>query len=174
MLEIIVAVDQEGGFGKEGKIPWHHSEDLKHFKEITADGICLMGRNTYIDMLEMRRVRDIKHGKTAEPIKEILPNRLSIVITSSPHQDTPGALTATSIDEALEMVDGRRRIFVIGGERMYVEALPMTGIVHRTVVPGWYNCDKFFPTAVLEHKFTVAGIKEENSLTFYTHVRIEE
>ena len=59
-VEIIVAVDEDGGFGKDGKIPWHYSEDLKHFKEVTTGHVCIMGRKTYEDMLEMRKARDAK------------------------------------------------------------------------------------------------------------------
>lgn len=175
MLEIIVATDQEGGFGKDGKIPWYHPEDLKHFKEITTGNICLMGRKTYEDMLEMRKARDKKNGKSDVPIKEILPNRLSFVITSNKTLDTPGAVKAKSIEHALSMLDpdDPRHTFVIGGEQMYVEALPRTGIVHRTIVPGRYGCDRFFPISALDYAFTTASIKTDGDLTFYTHIRIE-
>jgi dihydrofolate reductase len=56
-VNIIVAVDDAGGFGKDGKIPWHFPEDFKRFKEITKDSVCVMGRNTYEDMLEMVKSR---------------------------------------------------------------------------------------------------------------------
>lgn len=52
---IIVAVDCEGGFGKEGKIPWFLPEDFEHFKNMTTGHVCVMGRRTYEEMLETRK-----------------------------------------------------------------------------------------------------------------------
>ena len=155
MLEIIVATDQAGGFGKDGKIPWYHSEDLKHFKYTTLGGVCLMGRNTYVDMLEMRLQRN-----PDTDFKEILPNRLSFVITGSDDLETPGAIKAKSIDHALSMLDpsDNRRVFVIGGERMYLEALPKAFAVHRTIIPGYFECDRFFPVEDLHREFHEASV----------------
>jgi dihydrofolate reductase len=35
-LHLVVAFDQVGGIGKDGKIPWFLPPDLKRFKELTS------------------------------------------------------------------------------------------------------------------------------------------
>ena len=70
-MSIIIAVDSDGGFGKDGKIPWNFPEDLKHFQKITKDGICIMGRNTYEDMYNMVIQRRKKKSKKKENSKTV-------------------------------------------------------------------------------------------------------
>ena len=47
MIKMITAVDEAGGIGKDNKIPWSCSEDLKHFKEKTLGNIVVMGYKTF-------------------------------------------------------------------------------------------------------------------------------
>ena len=45
-----MAVDEEWGFSKNGSMPWPKNiEDLKHFKEMTLNGVVIMGRLTWED-----------------------------------------------------------------------------------------------------------------------------
>ena len=171
-VEIIVAVDEDGGFGKDGKIPWHYSEDLKHFKEVTTGHVCIMGRKTYEDMLEMRKARDAKK-ENPPAIDAILPNRESFVVTRS-NMDTPGATKARNLTEAIGHVmrDDPRKIFIIGGWRMYVEGLTWASRVHLTLVPGRFDCDKFFPVSVLNKNFKIIDGKQEGDLKFVTYARV--
>ena len=46
-IELIWAQDENGGIGKNGKLPWHISEDLQNFKKITAGFPIIMGRKTW-------------------------------------------------------------------------------------------------------------------------------
>ena len=34
-IHLIWAQDNNGGIGEDGKLPWHVSEDLKNFKQLT-------------------------------------------------------------------------------------------------------------------------------------------
>ena len=172
-LEIIVAVDEEGGFGKDGKIPWHYSEDLKHFKDTTTGHVCIMGRKTYEDMLAMRKDMDAKKKKRGAAIDEILPNRQSFVVTSNAKFKAPGATVVRNLREAVNSLaaNDKRKVFVIGGERMYIEALTSTTFIHMTMVPGSHACDKFFPIKVL-NKFQIKSGKKEGELKFITYERV--
>lgn len=174
-VEIVIAVDEHGGFGKDGKIPWYYPEDLKRFKKITTGHVCVMGRRTYVDMLEMRKERDAKKKKKVA-IKEILPNRECFVVTSNKDLETPGATKVTSIRDAFNQlsIDDPRKIFIIGGERMYREALSMTTKVHLTMVPGVHDCDKFFPVEVLTKRFLILGGEVENELKYLTYERVKK
>ena len=46
-LALIVAVARNGVIGKDGTLPWHVSEDLKHFKRTTSGHVIIMGRKTH-------------------------------------------------------------------------------------------------------------------------------
>jgi dihydrofolate reductase len=131
---IIVAVDQENGFSKNGQIPWTLKKDLKHFREVTCQSnpnqrnALIMGRVTY------------------ESIGKPLPNRLNIVLTS---QSIPGVNDCRSLKEAIQQCETDSsidRIFIIGGERVYLEALKECNIqgIYRTIVMDVYQCDRFF------------------------------
>ena len=41
---LIAAVDKNLAIGKNGKIPWHIKEDLRHFKKNTLNTTIIMGR----------------------------------------------------------------------------------------------------------------------------------
>lgn len=170
-IEIIVAVDRLGGFGKAGKIPWHFPEDFKHFQETTKGHVCVMGRRTYEDMLEMRRAR--MKDKTAK-IKEILPNRTSFVLSSNPDLDVEGATVVPNLRAAVQAIphDDQRKIFVLGGQALFVEALAWAGTIHMTVIDDVYDCDRFFPVESLAGRFGISDGRVSDKLHFMTYKRI--
>lgn len=45
-MKAIIAVNKRGCIGKNGKLPWHSSEDLQHFKSLTMGCKLLVGYNT--------------------------------------------------------------------------------------------------------------------------------
>lgn len=170
-IAIIVAVDEASGFGKNGKIPWHFPEDLKHFKEVTTNSICIMGRRTYEDMLEMRRQRDEEKGKKI--IRKILPGRDCYVVSNTPNFTAPGATVVPNIRAVLESIDqdDSRPIFILGGYRMFVEGINLVSHIFMTIVEGRYGCDRFFPVQLLNRAFDIVdGTKTEN-LSFITYQR---
>ncbi len=172
-IAIVACVDTHGGFGKAGKIPWNIPEDLEHFKNITTGGICIMGRKTYVDMLEMVQARNNKSGNTA-PITDILPNRTSFVVTSDNTFCSPGATPVTGIRAAIETLDmtDRRPIFVIGGYGMFIDAFTWADTIHLSIVKGEpYNCDKFFPIAVLDRWYDISAGNQTEKLYFVTYRR---
>jgi thymidylate synthase len=54
MINIIVAVDKNFGIGKDNKLPWVISEELKLFKEKTIGQVCVVGRKTYETLPELK------------------------------------------------------------------------------------------------------------------------
>ena len=171
-LSIIVGVDTLGGFGKDGKIPWNIPEDMKHFQKVTNGGVCIMGRKTYEDMLEMVKKRKKKGSKK---IKEILPGRESFVVTSDEAFKVEGATVVKNIHEAVQTLssDDNREVFVIGGSRMFNEALTWTNKIYMTIVKDKeFDCDVFFPlTALLKFKITEG--EQTDKLFFITYERQE-
>lgn len=173
-VSIIVATDDEGGFGKDGAIPWINepfaTKDLRHFKSITDGNVCIMGRKTYQDMLKFR----LSKIKKKDKITEILPGRESFVVTSEKRLKTPGAKVVKNIREAIHSLPANdsRTVFVIGGERMYIEALPWTSTIYMTVIKKRYKCDKFFPIKALKD-FAIKHGEQEGEMQFLTYERVK-
>ena len=153
-VNIIVAVDRNCGFGKDGKIPWHFPEDFKRFKEITKGAVCIMGRKTYEDMLQMIKTRKKGKAKKAK-IKSILPDRVCYVVTSS-RCELEGATPIVSIDDGIKN-HPNEKVFLLGGERVYEDGLALSNKVYMTVIDDDYNCDRFFPVSQLVDEFSISN-----------------
>ncbi len=120
MISIVAAASENNVIGKDGRLPWHLPDDLKHFREITEGKPVIMGRKTY------------------ETIGKPLPNRRNIVVT---HQNITlsGCDVVHSLKEALALAghgqDARAtEICIIGGGEIYAQALPLASRIHLTRV----------------------------------------
>ena len=106
-ISLIVAHGNNREIGKDNKLLWHISEDLKNFKKVTLNHILIMGRKTF------------------ESIGRPLPKRKTIILTKQKDYSTPeGCLVAHSVDEALEMAKmctnfNQDEIFIAGGGEIY-------------------------------------------------------
>ena len=164
-INVIAAIDEEFGFGKDGKIPWHYPEDFKFFKDMTKGHICIMGRKTFDDLL------------TYAKGKAVLPGRQCIVLTSTALElgERPNYMSVTemaewkynnihevaTISDALNISRGMPGdIFFIGGESIFKSGLNVADCVYLTVVPGTYNCDRFFPQDKLRNNFQLYNTRE--------------
>jgi dihydrofolate reductase len=136
-LRIIVAHTTAGGIGYNGTIPWHISEDLRRFKQLTNGNIVVMGRKTYESI----------------PVKfRPLPCRINIVMTSNPKESVEGQLyycnSFESICDQIKKIQstyGDKYVDIIGGADIYNQWLPYTQIIEVTKVIGSYECDRSFP-----------------------------
>lgn len=129
-VEIVVAVAENGIIGRTGQLPWHIPEDLAWFKARTLGKAMVMGRATWVS------------------IGSALPGRDSIVLSRDPHWRAPGAHRAGSLAEALDRARTLRpatAIAIIGGARVFAEALPLADRIYWTEVRGRPEGDTFFP-----------------------------
>jgi dihydrofolate reductase len=125
-LAIIAAHDPNLVIGKEGSLPWHYSEDLKHFKRTTMGHAMLMGRKVFEDLNE-----------------KPLPGRENIVLSRSRSYDHVPVFA--SIDEAFAYLSDEEMVFCIGGETIYRQLLPQTDRLFITEVHQEYEGDTWFP-----------------------------
>lgn len=132
MIATIVAVDKNWGIGYNGELLERIPEDLKYFKELTDGKIVVMGRKTWDSL----------------PIKP-LPNRLNLVISNQP-KEVLGELSIripmneAKIRVALSRAD--EEWFIIGGESIYKEFLPVCDRVYVTMIEKEYkDVDTYFP-----------------------------
>lgn len=128
-LLAVVAAGRNGEIGVGGDMPWHIPEDLKHFKETTMGRAIIMGRSTW-ESLPRRP----------------LPGRRNIVLTRNAAYQAPGAETYGSFEAALASCEPSERPVVIGGGKVYAEALPyLTEICVTRVDAEFSGADTYFP-----------------------------
>jgi len=131
----IVAIAKNFAIGKDGRLPWHYSADLKHFKETTTGQAVVMGSNTF------------------RSIGKPLPNRLNIVLSRSAQIDTAADLIflrseRESIDVAKYL---KCDLFVIGGAKTYAEFAPLIDAWIVTHIPiDVEGADVFMPNDFLD------------------------
>lgn len=128
-IAAIVAVANNGVIGKEGGLPWYLPAELARFKQTTTGHPIIMGR------------------KTHESIGRALPGRTNLVITRNKDFKAEGCEIVSSLDEAIEKAkksEGADEIFIIGGEQIYSEALPLLDRIYLTKVDTEVDGDKFF------------------------------
>ncbi|GIW92338.1 MAG: hypothetical protein KatS3mg110_0379 [Pirellulaceae bacterium] len=126
-LAIVAAVADNGVIGKQGRLPWHLPEDLRHFKKLTMGHVLIMGRRTY------------------ESIGRPLPGRRTIVLSSSRTFQAPGILVAGTFQEALRLAQDSPLAFVVGGAAVYREALRHADQLYLTRIYATVDGDTFFP-----------------------------
>ena len=143
-MNVIIATDIEGGFSKDGKIPWKSKEDMMHFKKITTGCVVILGRKTF------------------ESIGKPLPNRINIVISRNIIE---GVITCTSYSHAMTVAKEHLiPIFIIGGLRLYQEALAdikELQSIYLTTIKSKYDCDLFIPPITYDcHKYIILNNDE--------------
>ena len=131
-LNLIAGMTEQRIIGNEGKLPWYIPEDLELFKEITEGNTVLMGRKTYQSLPET---------------KKPLPNRNNIVITRNinPYLDFRTTFSY-NLKEGLKMAESYEKpIFVIGGESIYKQTLPLANKLYISHIKRNHPGDTFFP-----------------------------
>jgi len=161
-IEMIVAVAENGIIGRDGKMPWRLSTDLKRFKKITMGLPIIMGRHTW------------------ESLPEVLPGRLNIIVTRSKLDLPEGALVVNSPEAALEASKetGSKRVMIIGGGEIYKAFESQADILHLTKVHAAPEGDTYFrlsdPDAWQEEvvETVKAGENDSADVSFVTLRRI--
>lgn len=102
-ITAIIAIAENHAIGRNGKLPWHYSADLKFFKQTTIGHAIVMGRSTW------------------ESIGRPLPNRLNIVISRSAEiTESENIRVFKSKEEVLEFIKTLdTEVFIIGGAKTY-------------------------------------------------------
>lgn len=106
---LVWAQSTSGIIGRGGDIPWKVPEDLSRFKEVTMGHPVIMGRRTW-DSLPAK-VRP-------------LPGRRNLVLSRDAGFVAEGARVVGSLQDALADGAGEPEVWVIGGEQVYLLALP--------------------------------------------------
>ena len=128
-LVLVVAMSRNGVIGRDGELPWHIPEDLKHFRRVTMGHAIIMGRKTWESI----------GGRP-------LPKRQNIVVTRQRDWQAEGCEVAHNLEEAVALArvtDEAPRI--VGGAMLYNAALPQATTLILTEVDQEVEGDTFFP-----------------------------
>ena len=132
---LIVAASRNNSIGNNGSVPWYISEDLKRFKKLTLGHPVIMGRKTYASIID----------RLGKPLQ----GRQNIVLTTrfSRVSRIAGNVTVcNTLEGAITSASQRDDIvYVIGGERVYQECLPLATRIELTRVREKYEGDARLP-----------------------------
>ena len=123
MIRIIVCTDENGLFAYNGLSLKPPPGDLKRFKQLTQNHVVVMGRITWESL----------------PVKP-LPDRINFVISSNEIDCSDDDFyQASDVNEAIEYSLNEwpdKHIYIIGGQHIYNEALPLADQIAKTVIHG--------------------------------------
>jgi dihydrofolate reductase len=126
VISMIVARSRNHVIGNNNQIPWKISADLQFFKKITMGFPIVMGRKTW------------------ESIGRPLPGRQNVVISRNPQLELKGADLASSLEDALDLLEGHEKIFLIGGQQLFEQAFPLAKELFVTEIDIEVKGDTFF------------------------------
>ncbi|MDE2094150.1 MAG: dihydrofolate reductase [Burkholderiales bacterium] len=129
-LSLIAAVARNGAIGRNNALVWSEPEDLRHLRRITMGCPVIMGRKTWDSL---------------PPRFRPLPGRRNIVLTRDRDWRAEGAQPVASITDALALLEGTPKAFVIGGAEVYTLALPLASELVLTEIDADLHGDTFFP-----------------------------
>ena len=126
-LALIAAVAQNGVIGVDNRLPWRLPGDMRRFRALTTGHSIIMGRKTW------------------ESIGRPLPERQNIVVSRQRDFQAPGAQVVASLAAGLAAAVMPEPVFVIGGEALYREALPLASRLYLTEIHRDFAGDARFP-----------------------------
>lgn len=148
----IVAVAKNLAIGRNGKLPWHYSADLKFFKQTTIKNAVVMGFNTW------------------KSIGKPLPNRLNVVLSRSANiENQPNVLLLRSVEEVIALGKFLNcNLFIIGGAGTYKS---FAGAIEKwivTEIPETVeDADTFMPADFLK------GFDESETIELEGDLRVK-
>jgi dihydrofolate reductase len=144
-ISLVVAAATNNAIGKDGQMPWHLPNDMKHFKNVTWGMPVVMGRKTF------------------DSLGKVLPGRKNIVITRQSDWKVDGTVVVKSIDDALFVAKqtDAKEVMVIGGGEIYKTLFDKAKRIYLTRVEAEPEADTFFPSLNPEHWHLVSQRNHE-------------
>jgi len=152
-MNLIVAVDNQNGIGKNNKLLAHIPTDLEYFKKKTLNKVVVMGRKT---------LESLPGGR---PLK----NRINIILTNNLDYKVKDAIVVNSTSELFEQLANYYTddIFIIGGAAVYAQFAPMCTFAYVTHMLHDFDANTFAPSFNKWEKIASFPIEEDNGYRFY-------
>ena len=151
-MELIVAVYDDWGIGRDGTQPIALSADRKFFRETTRGAMVIVGRRTIADF----------------PGQKPLPGRVNVALTRST-DEIPGFTVCHSPEEAAALAKTTQRAMVIGGGTVYRQMLSFCDRAYVTKVHVTPESDTFFPNLDEDEDWELSEVLqsgEENGISY--------
>lgn len=151
-MNLIVAVYDDWGIGRDGTQPIALAADRKFFRRTTKGAAVIVGRRTIEDF----------------PGKQPLPGRQNIALTRA-NSEISGFTVCHTPEEAATIAAKAESAFVIGGGSIYRQMLPMCDAAYITKVHAAPESDTFFPNLDEDENWHLDSILEsgeENGISY--------
>ena len=142
-MNIIVAVDECWGIGKNNDLLFSIPDDMKFFRETTKGKVVVMGSNT------------LKSFPNGNPLK----NRVNVVLSSSLNRDD--CVVVRDFGQLKRAIEGYEEVFLIGGERVYADLIDYCDTALVTKVDADGEATAFFPNLDNRECWSMASESEE-------------
>lgn len=143
-MNIIVAIDNNYGIGKNNDLLISIPEDMKFFRKMTTDSVVIMGKKT------------LESFPNSKPLK----NRINIVITTDTNYNVEDAIVVHSINDAItEAKKYEKEIFTIGGASIYKQFIDIVNTLYITKIYKNFNAEVFFPE-IDENKWLITPLSD--------------
>lgn len=119
-MNIIVAVDENWGIGKNNDLLFRVPEDMKFFRTMTSGKTLICGKNTLLSF----------------PGGKPLPKRKHFVLTHGTLEESDLLVAVNGLDQLFQLISDipEDDVFVIGGESIYRQLLPYCKRAYVTVI----------------------------------------
>jgi len=126
-MNLIVAVDNKWGIGRQDRLLFRISDDLKRFRSLTLGKTVILGRRT---------LQTFPGGRP-------LDKRTNIILTRSADFSAEPAIICHSVRELAKAIDDMKseNIFVIGGAMVYRQLLPYCQYAYVTKIDAEGDAD---------------------------------
>ncbi|XP_068169945.1 zgc:153031 [Antennarius striatus] len=173
-INLIAAVCNDLGIGKNGQMPWSLPSEFQYFKN-TVSRVSRPGK---MNLMVWGKQCWFSHPPTTFPLPNVMHVVLSTQLTSTPDQVhflSPDFDSAVRLAAEPPLADLFETIWVVGGTQVYKEALahPWCELLYLTEIMAEFDCDVFFPEYdkglfKLQERFpnVPSGIHEENGIKY--------
>jgi len=127
-MTIIAALDKNRIVGNKNKMPWHISEDFKHFKSTTLNHPIIMGRKTFESI-------------GSKP----LPKRPHVIVSRTMPESDHVTVSRSLEDAITKAKTYDKEIFICGGVEIYKQAIPLSDHMILSHIDGEHEGDAYFP-----------------------------
>jgi dihydrofolate reductase len=160
MIGAVFAVDERGGLGRNGTIPWpYNKEDMQWFKHATTNSVVVMGRRSW---------------ESPDMIKP-LPDRVNAVVTNNFLDRNDIEQFRGNVCEGIIRLCEKytkKNLFVIGGADLLMQARPVLECAYITRIPGEYMCDTHINLTEFLIGFKLTNSQEYGTCTVELYERI--
>ncbi len=113
---ILACMNKDNVIGVNGHLPWHIPEDMELFKKLTREQLVIVGRKTFESLPKHMPYRNfiVVSGRSDYPV---YPRGDSTIVVKNMEE-------AMKVASESAVLNGKRKVYVIGGANVYEQMIP--------------------------------------------------